>query len=112
MGWLGKPLTEGVIEATINAKNNDAIYFGTSNEPEQDPFSRIIGYSDIKKQLSRTLEILRNIEAFKAEGAKIPAGLLLSGEPGVGKTLMAMCLIEASGLPCCFRYHKNEHIAV
>ena len=63
-------------------------------------FDPIIGYSDIKAQLERTATILRHIAECKAAGAKLPSGLLLSGEPGVGKTLMANCLIKASGLPC------------
>ena len=77
---------------------NDEVILGPTMSA--DPFARVIGYEEIKKQLARTLEVLRGINEYKAAGAKIPAGLLLSGEPGVGKTLMATCLIEAAGLPC------------
>lgn len=61
------------------------------------PFDRIIGYQSIRKELERTADALRNTEKYSRLGASAPRGLLLWGEPGVGKTLMAFCLIEASG---------------
>lgn len=61
------------------------------------PFDKVIGYSAIKKRLERTADALANTEAYAALGVKPPRALLLYGDPGVGKTLMARCLIEASG---------------
>ena len=60
-------------------------------------FDRIIGYSEEKKELMRIADALKNREAYERLGVSAPRGLLLAGEPGVGKTLMATCLIEASG---------------
>ena len=60
-------------------------------------FDRIIGYAEIKNELKQIADVLRNTELYKNFGVKAPQGLLLYGEPGVGKTLMADCLIEASG---------------
>ena len=60
-------------------------------------FDRIIGYSDIKQELIQIADTLKNQEIYKALGASSPRGLLLYGVPGVGKSLMAECLIEASG---------------
>ena len=64
---------------------------------DMSPFDRIIGYDVIKKELLRITDALRNTEVYKALGVSTPGGLLLHGEPGVGKSLMANCLIEASG---------------
>ena len=61
-------------------------------------FERIIGYSSEKKELEQVADCLRNSEVYENLGIKAPNGLLLYGEPGVGKTLMSQCLIEASGL--------------
>ena len=61
------------------------------------PFDRIIGYQSIRKELERTADALKNTEKYSRLGASAPRGLLLWGEPGVGKTLMAFSLIEASG---------------
>lgn len=60
-------------------------------------FERIIGYQDVKNELKRICDILKNYEKYERLGVTMPAGLLLHGEPGVGKTTMAISLIEASG---------------
>ncbi len=60
-------------------------------------FEKIIGYEEIKLELYRTRDILINSEKYRKLGVNTPRGLMLYGEPGVGKTLMANCLIEASG---------------
>lgn len=60
-------------------------------------FDRIIGYEGLKKELMQVVDGLRNGGAYERLGVKPPRGLLLHGEPGVGKSLMASCLIEASG---------------
>ncbi len=60
-------------------------------------FDKIIGYESIKQELVQIADTLKNHEVYGALGASSPKGLLLHGEPGVGKTLMAKCLIEASG---------------
>ena len=71
------------------------------------PFDRIIGYRSIRKELERTADALKNTEKYSRLGASAPRGLLLWGDPGVGKTLMAVCLIEASGRKH-FTCRKNQ----
>lgn len=61
-------------------------------------FDKVIGYSSVKKELEQVADVLRNASVYSALGVRAPKGLLLHGDPGVGKTLMATCLIEASGL--------------
>ncbi len=70
-------------------------------------FDRIIGYAEIKNELKQLADVLRNTAIYKDFGVRAPQGLLLYGEPGVGKTLMADCLIEASGRPAVV-CRKNE----
>lgn len=60
-------------------------------------FDKIIGYSDIKSELEQLADVLKGNEMYKKLGVKPPKGLLLCGDPGLGKTLMADCLIRASG---------------
>ena len=63
-------------------------------------FDRIIGYDYIKTELMQISDMIHHPEVYAALDAKLPQGLLLSGAPGLGKTLMATALMEDSGLPC------------
>lgn len=60
-------------------------------------FEKIIGYDREKKELMQIGDILKNAEVYEKLGVTAPAGLLLYGKPGVGKTSMAQALIEDSG---------------
>ena len=70
-------------------------------------FDKIIGYASIKKDLERIADILKDSTSYTKLGVKLPKGLLLHGEPGVGKTLMANCLADASGR-AVFICRKNQ----
>ena len=63
-------------------------------------FDKIIGYDHIKAELMQISDMIHHPEVYAALDAKLPQGLLLSGAPGLGKTLMATALMEDSGLPC------------
>ena len=72
-------------------------------------FDKIIGYSSVKKELEQISDTLKNREAYDRLGVCAPRGLLLYGEPGVGKSLMANAVIEASGRKvfCCRKDSPN-----
>ncbi|MBR6966958.1 MAG: AAA family ATPase [Ruminococcus sp.] len=61
-------------------------------------FDKVIGYETIKSELSQICDMLHNRKVYEDLGAKLPQGVLLYGDPGLGKTLMAKCFIEESGL--------------
>ena len=65
----------------------------------KDDFADVCGYDEAKRELAQIADVLRNHDLYQAAGASIPSGLLLVGEPSLGKTLMATGLIRASGLP-------------
>lgn len=60
-------------------------------------FDKIIGYKDVKTELFRICDVIKNADKYKALGVAPIGGLLLDGDPGVGKTLMANCFIKESG---------------
>ena len=60
-------------------------------------FDKVIGYEDIKTELKKFCDVLKNPEKYEKVGVNAPAGILLYGNPGVGKTLMAQCFIKESG---------------
>ena len=59
---------------------------------------RVIGYEGIKQELYRIIDIVKNPAKYKKLGVSVPKGILLSGDPGIGKTLMAKCFIKETGL--------------
>ncbi len=58
---------------------------------------KIIGYSNIKRELKQIGDTLKNRDVYEKLGVSAPRGLMLHGEPGVGKSLMASAIIEESG---------------
>ena len=63
-------------------------------------FEQVIGYEDVKREFEYVLDIMLNNEKYSKLGVKTPHGILLNGNPGVGKTLMASCFINASKRKC------------
>ena len=62
-------------------------------------FEKFICYESIKKDLLPIWDMILNFASYEKLGAKMPRGILLYGAPGLGKSLMAECFIEESGLP-------------
>lgn len=61
-------------------------------------FDKVIGYETIKNELMQVCDMIHNREKYKKVGANLPKGLLLDGDPGLGKTLMVSCFIKEAGL--------------
>ena len=70
-------------------------------------FEKIIGYESIKKELELICDVVRNFDKYELLGVSFPGGIMLEGNPGVGKTLLAKCFIEATGLKF-FVCRKNK----
>ncbi len=60
-------------------------------------FDKIIGYQSVKTELERLCDVVKHKEKYQALGVTPPRGLILYGDPGVGKTLIANCFIKESG---------------
>lgn len=63
-------------------------------------FNCIAGYKSEVKELSNLCKLLKKSEEFLGKGFRLPRGLLLAGDPGVGKTIMAESLINESNMNC------------
>lgn len=60
-------------------------------------FDKVIGYESIKYELKRVCDVLKNFDKYEKLGVKQPAGILLHGDVGLGKTLMANCFAKETG---------------
>ncbi|MDA8173561.1 MAG: ATP-dependent zinc metalloprotease FtsH [Nitrospiraceae bacterium] len=59
----------------------------------------VAGMENVKRDLTETIEFLKDPSKFKAIGAKVPKGVLLVGPPGTGKTLLARATAGEAGVP-------------
>ncbi len=61
-------------------------------------FTDVAGIDEELSEVVEVVEMLKNPEKYRSTGAKIPKGILLSGEPGTGKTLIAKAIAGEAGV--------------
>lgn len=61
-------------------------------------FENIAGMDDLKKEMLKTVEVLKNPKIYKEKGIRQTKGIILEGLPGNGKTLFAKALAEEAGV--------------
>ena len=62
-------------------------------------FADVAGIDSEKQELSEIVDFLKNKDKYKSLGARVPRGVLLSGQPGTGKTLLARAIAGEANVP-------------
>ena len=62
-------------------------------------FADVAGIDEVKDEISEVVDFLREPDKYRRLGARAPRGVLLAGQPGTGKTLLARATAGEAGVP-------------
>ena len=111
ISWIPTLLMMGLLMfflfRTMSANsNNKAFDFGKSPvksiENSKIRFADVAGCDEEKQEMQELVDYLKHPQKYTSMGARIPKGVLLTGSPGTGKTLLAKAVAGEAEVPFFF----------
>jgi len=95
--WIFRGMRGGAggLSRTLIGQNPTKIVTGKPKTT----FKDVAGIDSEKQELAEVVDFLRDKSKFAAVGARVPRGILLAGEPGTGKTLLARAIAGEANVP-------------
>lgn len=92
-----------VLLESMNKKMGEEFKFEVKNARDiEQRLDDVKGIDEIKEEITNIIKMIKEPVKYKDKGAKLHRGVLLFGEPGTGKTLLARAIAGESGVNFIF----------
>jgi cell division protease FtsH len=105
--WVSRSAKTGLGGLAGLGQSRAQLYRGDSGP--RTTFADVAGIDEVEEEVMEVVDFLRNPERYRRLGALIPRGVLLSGAPGTGKTLLARAVAGEANVPF-FHISASEFI--